>query len=87
VSLKLKFIKEENRYLVIEYISETEYYNFNYNNRKKPVNKGYPLDDFLQQNKKYFSYKTMILDKDDRTFEVEIIFHDYASEVLYFLQN
>ncbi len=32
---KLKFIEEENRYLVIEYISETEYYNFNYNNRKK----------------------------------------------------
>jgi hypothetical protein len=54
---------------------------------KKPVNKGYPLDDFLQQNKKYFSYKTMILDTDDYNFEVEIIFHDNTSEILYFLQN
>jgi hypothetical protein len=87
LSLKLKFINEENRYLVIEDISGIEYYNFNYNDIKKPVNKGYPLDDFLEQNKKYFSYKTMILDTDDYTFEVEILFHDYASEVLYFLQN
>jgi hypothetical protein len=87
LELKLKFIVKENRYLVIEDVNGVEYYNFNYNNIKNPVIRGYPLDNFLEQNKKYFSYKAIILDKDDYMLEVEIIFNNKTDEILYFLQN
>jgi hypothetical protein len=84
---KIKWFKEKNKYLVIKWVNEKYFPYFYYSNNYAIIDKGYPLDEFLKENKKYFSYKTNLLNQTVQTFEVEIIFHDKASEVLYFLQN
>jgi hypothetical protein len=79
---KLKFIEEEKKYILLE-VNDQDY--FYYTNKDNPIAEGYRLDKFLKQYEKYFSYKTKILST--HRVEVEIIFHNKADEVLYFLQN